>query len=347
MTPFQTHSALPSVGLTTLYPLAAESSDWSFMLNGCSSDTTGASPFNRFYRGNRLAAALPEGYYRLGDCAVGQRAVCLFALNPASGACEIGLYDKGGYRTVATDPALGFRLDRPIQAVVDEDFNGHTTVIWVQEDAPVRFMDLNHPPQLDDRLDVEALNLFRRYAYPRLRVEAVTGGGRLLAGAYFFSLQYSDENGNALTAASTPLGPVMIYRDPLTQALGMVKGSPDREPTAKAVRLAFSNLDTSFGYVNLLVVKSYGGIRSAVVAATLPTTQRSYLYGGNVDVERDILLEEVTNPGVSYSSAHTICWATSRAGAPTTCNPIFPALPCSGSACASASCRRKTPTPTR
>lgn len=303
----QTVVESPRIGLNLVAdPLALKPGEYTHMLNGTLYDADGKAPFARMFRGNRKAASIPAGYYPVGNANISQRETCLFLVNPSTGDSEIGIFDKVSYRKISGSLKLGFRIDRQIQAVVDEDYNGAKTVIWVQVDAPVRFMDLNNPPMLNGELDIDALNVFRKFSYPGVTVSEVTNNGRLVAGTYYISVQYSDENGNALTSASTPVGPINIYRDPISQPIAYINGSPDKEPTDKAIRITLSNLDRSFKYANILVVKSFSGIRSAVIAATVPTFQESYLYTGNPDSERDITLEDVITPGVSYSSAKTI-----------------------------------------
>lgn len=298
---------VPQIGLNlTADPVAFKPGEYSYMLNGCLYDTKGKAPFARMYKGTVPIAILPAGYYPIGSANIAQREVCLFLVNPSTGESEIGLFNGRFYQKVANHSGLGFKINKQIQAVVDEDFNGSKTVIWVQADAPVRSMDLNKPPILNGELDIDALNVFKKYTYPNLAITDITSNGRLLAGAYYIALQYADENGNGLTSCTTPIGPINIYRDGVSQPVAFMNGSPDREPTDKAIKLALSNLDKSFKYVNIVVIKSYQGIRSSVIASTIPTYQTSYLYTGLVDTERDITLDQVLTPGVSYFSAKTI-----------------------------------------
>jgi len=297
----------PSIGLNlSADPMSLKEGEYTHMLNGCLFDVDGRAPFARMFRGNRQVVKLPLGFYIVGHANISQKETCLFLVNPTTGEGEIGLFDKVVYKRVTGSNKMGFKINKQIQAVVDEDYNGSKTVIWVQEDAPIRFMDLNKPPILNGVLDIEALNVFRQFDYPIMRVTEVTNGGRLIAGAYYISLQYADANGNGLTNCTTPVGPVFIYRDAIVQPVGFINGSPEREPTDKAIRISLSNLDRSFNYMNIIVVKSFGNIRSAFSVATVPTSQLSYLYTGNPETEKPMLLEEVIAPGVSYDSAKTI-----------------------------------------
>jgi hypothetical protein len=297
----------PRIGLNLASdPIALREGEYTYMLNGCLFDVDGKAPFARMFRGNRKVVDLPVGFHIVGHANISQKETCLFLVDPSTGVGEIGLFDKVSYRTVASSLDMGFRIDRQIQAVVDEDFNGSKTVIWVQVDAPIRFMNLNNPPMLNGVLDIEALNVFRQFDYPVMRVSEITNGGRLIAGAYYISTQYADENGNGLTNCTTPVGPVFIYRDAIVQPIGFINGSPEREQTDKAIRITLSNLDQSFKYINVVVVKSFSGTRLPFVVGTIPTSQTSFLYTGNIETEKPMLLEEVIAPGVSYDSAKTI-----------------------------------------
>lgn len=297
----------PIVGLNLdIDPMSFKDGEYSYMLNGCLFDTSGKAPFARMYKGNRLVCSIPFGYVYNGSVNIAQDETCLFLVNPSTGESEIGLFDGVHYNTVVSDVRLGFRINKQIQAIYYKDFNGQKIIMWVSEGSPIRYMNLTEPPLLNGSLDIDALNVFKKYQYPQLRVSEIVSGGRLLAGSYYLSLQYADENGNGLTSWSTPVGPVHIFRDSITQPRDYINGSPDREATDKAIKIELSNLDKSFKYVNVGVIKSYQGIRSGVKAATISVEQNSYLYTGLVDTETDVDLKEMLTPGVSYSSAKTI-----------------------------------------
>lgn len=303
----QNTAEVPQVGLNlSADPTSYKEGDYSYMLNGCLSDPDGRNPFVRMYKGNRMIDKLPPGYFPIGNTNVAQKDVCLFLVNISTGDSEIGVFNGSKYTKVAGSTKLGFKIHKQIQAAVDENFNNGKTVIWVDDNNDIRHMDLNNPPMLNGELDIDALNVFRKYEYPQATIAEIASGGRILAGSYYISLQYADENGNGLTACTTPVGPIHIYRDNLAQPKPFINGSPEREPTDKAIKVNLSNLDKSFRYVNVIVVKSYSGIRSAVITATVPTFQTNYLYTGIVDTERDITLDAVLTPGVSYKSAKTI-----------------------------------------
>jgi hypothetical protein len=287
-------------------PLDCKPGDYRYMLNGCLSSIEGISQHARMFKGNRLSGVLSPGFYFLAAVNFMGEYSCIFSVNPSTGEGEIGRFDGVAYTPITSSIDLQFSINSQIQAVVDRDYNGKHTVIWVEVDAPVRYMDLNNPPMLNGALDVDALNVFRKYTYPTLEVTEITNNGRITACALYLTLQYADENGNGLTAWTTPVGPVFIYRDSLKQQKAFVNGSTENELTGKAVRLLLTNLDKSFKYVNVGVIKSKGGIRSGVIASTVPTSQNHYLYTGNVDTERDVDIKEMLTPGVSYASAKTI-----------------------------------------
>lgn len=300
-------SEMPQVGLNlSTDPAALQQGEYTYMLNGCLSDVTGKESFARMYKGNRFICLLPVGYHLIGNCNVAQQEVCVMLVNPSTGHSEIGLFDGRSYRAVAGSFRLGFRIDKQIQVVVEEDYNGGKIAIWVDNHNNVRLMDLNNPPILNGELDVDALNLFKTYSYPQATVQDVVTGGRLLSGSYYISLQYADENGNGLTSCSTPVGPIYIYRDNLNQPRQSINGSVDREPTGKAIRFGLSNIDQSFKYLNIVIIRSFEGIRSSVIATTIPTSQSTYLYAGLADLESDISLDTVLTPGVSYRTAKTV-----------------------------------------
>jgi len=287
-------------------PSTLKEGEYTMLLNGCLNSTEGRTQYVRMYAGNMFRSKLSDGYYPIEQIPVNHKEICIFSVNPTTGDGEIGVFDGRLYTAVANSVELGFDIRSQIQAVIDEDFNNHKSVMWVQQDKPVRFMDLNNPPMINGVLDVDALSVFKKYSYPEVKIQEVLNNGRLLAGSYYVSVQYSDENSNGLTSWSIPKGPIYIYRDAISQPKNFINGSPDREITGKSIRIAIENLDPSFRFYNIGIIKSFDGIRQAYVVVTLPVIQNSYLYTGNKVTEQPIDLKDIETPATPYVSAKTI-----------------------------------------
>lgn len=288
-------------------PMSFRDGDYSFMLNGAVHGIEGKNPTARMMRGNIFSSYLPSGFYPINGnkVPISQNRECIFSVHPGTGEGQIGIFDGSAYTPVVSSKNLGFKITNQIQAVYDKDFTDKEIVIWVDDLNDVRFMDLRNPPLLNGQLDIDALSVFRQSDYPNLSVSEITNNGNCLAGGYYFSFQYSDANGNGITTPTTPIGPIPIYRDSIS-SWDIINGSPDREPTSKAIRLAISNLDPSYKFYNILVIKSFGGIREAFIAATNSVSQTEYLYTGNPENEISMLLDEIITPAASYKSAKTI-----------------------------------------
>lgn len=307
MSVYNSTANVPSIGLNlSADPYSLKEGEYSFMLNGAIHGLDGRQPFARILPGNLKRATFPGGFFPVGSTPVNHKEICYFLVNPSFGDCEIGLFNGESYTTIVRNRDLCFKINKQIQACLDEDFNGNKIVIWVQQDAPIRSMNLNKPPLLNGSLDIDALNLFKKYEYPNCRIVEIATNGRIPACALYVTLQYADENGNGLTSWTTPIGPIPIYRDSISQTVNFINGSPDREPTNKAVRLEMSNLDNSFKYYNIGVIKSFAGIREAFQVQTLSIQQSNYLYTGDSSIEKSIDLKDIINPATSYESAKTI-----------------------------------------
>jgi hypothetical protein len=305
MTPTQ-NLDIPSVGINlNSDPYSFENGDYSFMLNGCLDGIDGKAPFARMLPGNEKACNLPNGYIDINSVSFNEQKSCLFLINPTTGDCEIGFFNGSNYQTIINDRRLGFSLKHGIQAVSDLDFEGNEIVIWVQVNAPIRYLNLKKLPFINGIFDIDALNLFRKYDYPNCRVIEIGNDGRIPACSAYITFQYCDENSNGLTSWTTPIGPFPIYKDSISDNINVINGSPDREITNKSIKIAFSNLDLSFKFFNVGIIKSFAGIKEAFSVARLSTAQATYLYTGT-GVEVPVPIKDIITPSVSYESAKTI-----------------------------------------
>ena len=85
-------------------------------------------------------------------------------------------------------------------------------------------------------------------------VGAITTGGRLPAGAYFFSLTYEIEDG-VNTNFGVVSSPIFIVEDDLLTAYRQFKGSSSLAITNKAITLSLTDLDTSYRYFKIAIIQ--------------------------------------------------------------------------------------------
>ena len=302
---YQQLPAFPATGMkldNDVHSLKA--GDVTFAMNYVLGFRNNKTPYYSFIESNDINTVLPKGNVYLGSCALEDRGRCIFSV--VNNISEIGVMRDGVY-TMKVQAPLGFKANFPIQAEAKKNLRGETYVYWVERNNPFRYMNLDNPPLVGGVLNVEAINVFRNYKTPYVQVTDVTSGGVLLAGSYYVSVQYADANGNGLSRWFTPIGPIPIYRDSISQPYEFISGSPVSEPTGKAIKLSLSNLDTNFQYLNIGITRSMVGARRSVIVSSVPITQTDYLYTGAEGNENEFAIAELGLPAVVYKSAGTIC----------------------------------------
>src|SRR6187399_2273132 len=232
---YQQLPAFPATGMkldNDVHSLKA--GDVTFAMNYVLGFRNNKTPYYSFIESNDINTVLPKGNVYLGSCALEDRGRCIFSV--VNNISEIGVMRDGVY-TMKVQAPLGFKANFPIQAEAKKNLRGETYVYWVERNNPFRYMNLDNPPLVGGVLNVEAINVFRNYKTPYVQVTDVTSGGVLLAGSYYVSVQYADANGNGLSRWFTPIGPIPIYRDSISQPYEFISGSPVSEPTGKAIKL--------------------------------------------------------------------------------------------------------------
>ena len=241
---------------------------------------------------------------------------------------EIGYFypDKCKYEKIDIACDLNFSTDYPIQAAykissICDDY----TLYWTDGLNPVRVLELGAP-----NLDCNDITLFSCKDLPTIKVESVNdGGGNLVCGIYQFAIRYRREGGD-VTSFFNITNPVPIYDEPYNSTpWRYVDGCEGGTPTSKSITLSFENLDSSYEYIDIVMITFINGvphhtILEGVVAvnglhtvtnnglididilevvvplarwkyADLLTTQQNKLFLGGLQEIKNIELQEVAN----------------------------------------------------
>lgn len=260
----------------------------------------------RTLRANKFIKSLPAGFMYLHDVKIDSDNLLLFLVNPITNVSQIGIFVNDNYTPKITDIGLGFRIDKPIQAQIKKSYKGEVIVYYTDNNKPMRRINITNPPLISGVLDTTAIDIYQDYVIPNIRIQSVTNNGALLSGTYFVIGQYADANGNALTAAFTPVGPIPIVKDSIGGSYDFIEGSLSNIETDKAINLIITNIDTSFQYLNIIIVKQTDGVKQAYLVDTISTGQNTYIINGTGNVPIVLDLTKILQPPTVYETAKTV-----------------------------------------
>lgn len=293
---------VPFFGMNlTQNPLALKQGQASFILNGV--PRSGA---NRNAKGNRKTVELNPGFRFLGKSNHSQTTKIIFSLNPVTKVGQIGYYTNDIYTPVISSTKFNFKLNKPIRAVSKIAYDKHVIVYFTDAYNVRRRIDLNDIPMINGDLDIDAIAVSQNYTIPDIKVIKVTDNGALQSGGYYVYGEYADANGNALTSAFTPVGSIPITRNGESDSFNFVEGIASDQPTNKAITVDFLNLDNSYQYYNVGIVRVIGGVKRAFIVATLPISQSRFNITGQGNAPIEVNVADLDINTAIYTTAQTV-----------------------------------------
>lgn len=300
--PLTIAQSTPSVGMNLNDdPLSFKEGDYGFTLNAFNSSIDTIDKILGIMPGNIFKTALPSGFYPIGNVKMNDDRVVIFSVSPSLRNSEIGVFKHGVYLQVVRDPKLNFQITRPI----DGESKGNR-VYFTDDNEPPRYLDLDKVPYINGELDTDKMRVFADYLIPQLKVTAVNENGALRSGTYFFCGQYATRFKTGITAFTTPVGPLVIFKDSISGLFDDINGSESDVVTTKSVRLSLENLDKSFEYLNICAIRQINGVKRAFVVATVSTQQKEYVYTGFGNDQIELSIADVIVPAVSYETAKCV-----------------------------------------
>lgn len=266
------------------------------------------------------------GFSPIGDVYLGDNSTAVLLTNPNTGTDEIGIIDKSDkYTAIVNTKILGlsianqcdirFRIRRGKQRVIywtdglnnARSFNFDKLSDYYSV-AYQNYLDLGGDPSIytGEKWDASSFNLQKSYSsIPQFGSISILENGSILPGSYNFAIQYVDEDSNP-TAWANVSNPINIYNDTTNNIYAKIRGSKNIQTDAqnfsrtnKSITVSVSNLDQSFPYFRVAIIRAAGvtGSPEKVLLSDLyPTASNNFTYSGN-DSEltegslSDILLE--------------------------------------------------------
>lgn len=175
---------------------------------------------------------------------------------------RIGYVDiNDNYTDIIVDNILGFNYLYPILAAeIDYNYLGEKIVSWTDANQVPRILNLDTIPfslngskGLVNPADINDLNLFPEFKVPDLSFSVNQLGGSVKSGTYHISVAYENIDGTR-TPASIPFKTIYITDDNSSNSFNSIDGVAGGSATGKSINLSFSNIDTRYDKLVLIIV---------------------------------------------------------------------------------------------
>lgn len=199
--------------------------------------------------------------------------------------------------------ALGFDISSPIKGEYQINSKGERIVAWIEVTGnnPPRIINIDNP-EVDSTSD---LNLFPTYTIARVTVNLNNTGGTLLTSTIVPIYRYKKTDGS-VTQWNPVNDVISIIDEPTTVSVYAQDGAPAGTPSTKSITLTFTQIDTTYNFVEIGYIQQKGGVTQAFSAGEIIAALNAQytITGGGSTV--DLSLDEVLAGGVSYKGAKAI-----------------------------------------
>lgn len=206
---------------------------------------------------------------------------CVFSVTAISS--EIGVIDKTGFYTfIVNDINLNFSVDSPIHGEFYVNSKGETIVAFTDRDRnPPRILNLDSLPT---PYSVDKLLMFPNYSEPSYIITESEVGGALKSGAKYITCRYVDSEGNTTRWVKTSK-PIFITENKVSVGFDSYDGCAANTTTTKALNIVFTNVDTTFKYLEIALVEKIDGIYTAkIVGKETINNSNEFTITGNEDL---------------------------------------------------------------
>lgn len=222
--------------------------------------------------------------------------------------------NAGIYRILETDK-YSFNPKYPIQAEFKTDYRGHRIVYWVSKGDVFRRLDLDDIPTPFTDEDANLSKVFNREVkIPKIGLDSVNDGdGQVKSGAYQFSVKLIAEDKSETDYLSNSGVVPIVDNVRASSSYHTYDGCEPNTPTSKSIKLIFSNIDTSYKYLLIAVIKTIGGIVTSKIIAkeAISSSTMYYTYRGS-EQEQDVDLASLIVPTINYDTAGCIAQKDGR-----------------------------------
>ena len=209
---------------------------------------------------------------------------------------------------------LNFSIDWPIHDIVLTTDQLGSVLYWTDGVNPYRYLKLDEIEHYmaeevpcgddisTDCLDCEKLRVFNLYDRPYIHVEAITTGGNLRRGTYYFTVAYTNVKGDELTSYESMTGRVTLFDKNKN-----ILEQPDLfNPTNYSIKLKLENLDKRFNYYKIAVIQNTASGGYMAYELPVQSTDNDTLLYSTTDNKDTISLNRILTPKPIYKTVDSI-----------------------------------------
>lgn len=282
-----------------------------FALNSVNESKEGQQGFRSNERSNYIVSLLPDGFFPIGDRYIEDDLSVIISVNPDTNRELIGVITKDDkYRTIVDTSLLNLKITNQCDIQYRLRRGGERVIYWVDElnvartfnlDREYNFYNTTYQTYLKaggdpntfvgEKWDKASFDLQKTVSkIPFFANIEITETGAILPGSYNFAIQLIDEDLNP-TDWITTSNIARIYNDAITSPFPRIRGSRNIDTSSqsfpranKSIRLTITNLDTSFPYYRVAIIRAAGNTgnpEKVLLSELFPTSDSNFIYSGN------------------------------------------------------------------
>lgn len=208
-----------------------------------------------------------------------------------------------------TNSELGLSINFPVDATARKRFTGERMVYFAAQNRPMGVANLD--ANIDAGEIYDNTKLIPNQNIPNIDFLGFDEtSGRLQIGVYQFVTSYVNASLNS-TSYGIPSNVIPVIENRRAEGRNNYDGEyPDYGFTSKTIQLQFSNLDTSYPYLKVVVIR-YNTITNTFNAASLPLINitgetMQFSYNGNETARIELTREELRVISISYDTAKAV-----------------------------------------
>lgn len=301
---------------------------YSYSLNAVVSDTVVDNSSRENEKGFDVYIQLPVvfDYTILGYQWLGTEEYVLFIKEVDGLSNQIWLINKDTTTLILSNNDLNWKDNKQISSTYRIDYRNHRIVYFVDGLNDDRVIDIDATIQ---PTDISLMSLQTSYIKSNVNVYVNDAGGNLVSGQYFVALSYGlgSDFTSSIFGLSKPIS--IAQEDYLTvpptagtippainQRFGNVSGSILGIPTRKSLNISISNIDTTFDFLNLIIIQYTNNGYIVRVIKNININDRTnfnYIYTGSEgEIDSSININDIIIDNITYYASEVIAQKENR-----------------------------------
>ena len=229
---------------------------------------------------------------------------------------EIGIITKEGeYVSYIRDinNELEFNPNYPIVGEFDYNYKNELITAFTDKNSSPKLVNLTFYKNNPNLFQINDCLMFPNKSDVNCTIQYNNTGGALYSGSYFAVFKYKKKDGSDTNYGITK-NPIIIYADNFdTSNITASQGSAPNILTSKSITFNITDVDTTFDYLTLSVIKCINNqfVAEEVVDIPIIGNTLTYLYTGN-EKTTALTVAEILTPRAVYSKLGKLTTVSKR-----------------------------------